>query len=181
MTENIELVIFSFLCSLGLGIVFRMNRKCLLFAGIGGAITRIVYILMIEATEHIFLQTLCAAIVAALFAEIMAMNKKVPSTVFLYPSIIPLIPGTSLYNICVNIILGNQSEALSYAWECFLALSGMCLGFVLISTFTYYRKIYKMGAALERKIEIHIKCAGRRLKCKRMQEKAGKEGEEPKN
>ena len=153
MTENIELVIFSFLCSLGLGIVFRMNRKCLLFAGVGGALTRIVYLLMIEATESIFLQTLCAAIVAALYAEIMAMNKKVPSTVFLYPSIIPLIPGGTLYNICVNIILGNQSETLSYAWECFLALAGMCLGFVLISTFTYYRKLYFLGRNIEKKIK----------------------------
>ena len=156
MTENIELVIFSFFCSLGLGIVFRMNKKCLIWAGIGGALTRIVYLLMIEATDQIFFQNLCAAIVAALFAEIMAMNKKVPSTVFLYPSIIPLIPGSTLYNICVNIILGNQSETLSYTWQCFLALTGMCLGFVLISTFTYYRKLYFLGQNIELKVKKYI-------------------------
>ena len=157
MTENIELVIFSFFCSLGLGIVFRMNKKCLIWAGVGGALTRIVYLLMIEATDQIFLQSLCAAIVAALFAEIMAMNKKVPSTVFLYPSIIPLIPGSTLYSMCVNIILGNRSETLSYTWECFLALGGICLGFVLISTFTYYRKLYFMGRTIELKIKKFLK------------------------
>lgn len=163
MTENIELVIFSFLCSLGLGIVFRMNKKCLIWAGIGGALTRIVYILMTEATGQIFLQSLCAAIVAALFAEIMAMNKKVPSTVFLYPSIIPLIPGSTLYNICVNIILGNRAETLSYTWECFLALGGMCLGFVVISTFTYYRKIYFWGRRLKKHIRIHREFIRRKM------------------
>lgn len=175
MVANIELVLFSFACSLGLAIVFQMDKKNLIWAGIGGALTRIVYLAIIAATDVIFLQSLAAAVFAALFAEIMAMAKKMPSTVFLYPSIIPLIPGSTLYNICMNIILGNSSEALSNAWECFLALAGICLGFVIISTFTYYRKIYKMGAALERKIEIHIKCIRRRLKCKRMQEKAGKE------
>ena len=177
MVTDIELVVFSFTCSLGLAIVFQMDRRNLIWAGTGGALTRIVYLLMIAATDMIFLQSLAAAVFAALFAEIMAMAKKMPSTVFLYPSIIPLIPGSTLYNICMNIILGNQSEALSYTWECFLALAGICLGFVLISTFTYYRKIYKMGAALERKIKIHIKCIRRRLKCKRLNEQAAKEDE----
>lgn len=161
MMENIELVVFSFICSFGLGIVFRMNRKCLIWAGVGGALTRIVYLAMITATQLIFLQNLCAAIVAALYAEIMAMNKKVPSTLFLYPSIIPLIPGGTLYHICVNIILGNQSEALSYTWQCALALAGICLGFVLISTFTYYRKIYFLGQNIELKIKGYFKSLSR--------------------
>ena len=151
--SNIELVGFSFLASLGLAIVFQIDKKNLLWAGLGGALTRCVYLLMIAATDRTFVQSLCAAMFAALYAEILAMRQRMPSTVFLYPSIIPLIPGSLLYYICVNVLLGNRTETISYLTECLLSLGGICLGFVLISTFTYYRRIYYMG----KNIESHIK------------------------
>ena len=81
----------------------------------------------------------------ALYAECMAVWKKVPSTIFLYPSIIPLVPGNLLYNTVVNFILQDATKMLYNARECAVRLAGISVGFVLISTFTYHRRVYFLG------------------------------------
>lgn len=145
MVESLKLIVFSFTASLGFGIVFRIGKKNLLWAGAGGALTRCIYLLLLEVIDQRILYSLLAAMFAALYAEIMAMRQKMPSTVFLYPAIIPLIPGDLLYNTAVNLILQNTPEMFSNAKNCALSLTGMSIGFVLISTFTYYRRIYHVG------------------------------------
>ncbi|MDO4337355.1 MAG: threonine/serine exporter family protein [Eubacteriales bacterium] len=145
MVENIKLVLFSFTASAGFGIVFRIEKKNLLWAGVGGALTRCVYLFLLGTVDERFVYSLLAAMFAALYAEIMAMRRKMPSTVFLYPAIIPLIPGDLLYNTAVNLILGDTPEMISNAVSCAVTLAGMSLGFVIISTFTYYRRIYHFG------------------------------------
>ena len=143
MAENLQLIVFSFAASFGFGIVFRINKSNLFRAGLGGALTRCVYLVVIAATDKIFLQALIPAIFASLFAEIMAMSRKTPSTVFLYPAVLPLIPGGQLSYIFTNLFTGNTQGAIEYAEECALMLGGICIGFVLVSSFTYYRRIYK--------------------------------------
>lgn len=152
MVEDIKLVFFSFLASLGFGIVFRIEKKNLIWAGVGGALTRCVYLYMIATTDQAFLQYLLSAMFAALFAEIMAMRQKMPSTVFLYPAIIPLVPGGLLYSTVANLVMKNMDEMTSYLWQLLIALAGICIGFVVISTFTYYRRIYKVGQHIARSL-----------------------------
>lgn len=145
MVESFQLIVLSFTASLGFGIVFRIGKKDLLWAAVGGALTRCAYLFLIEVIDQRILYSLLAAMFAALYAEIMAMNRKMPATVFLYPAIIPLIPGDLLYYTAVNLILRNTPEMLENAKNCALSLAGMSIGFVLISTFTYYRRIYYVG------------------------------------
>lgn len=142
MVDNIKLVIFSFIASCGFGVVFHIKKNFLLWAGLGGALTRLCYLLLQEFIDERFVYTLLAAIVASLYAEIMALELKTPSTVFLYPSIIPLIPGRLLYDTAVHFFLHDHDAMLESAADCALTLIGMSIGFVLISTFTYYRRLY---------------------------------------
>lgn len=152
MVENIILVIFSFTASVGFGIVFRIERKNLLWAGLGGALTRCVYLILLEMTDQRILYSLLAAMFAAFYAEIMAMRQKMPSTVFLYPAILPLIPGDLMYNTAVNFLLRNTEATIENAEKCGLTLVGMSIGFVLISTFTYYRRIYFVGKGIAQQL-----------------------------
>ena len=163
MLENLEMIIFSFGASLGFGIIFHIEKRSLFFAGLGGGLTRCVYILLSQFTAKTFLLALLPAMFAALFAEIMAMRNKMPSTVFLYPAVLPLIPGSLLYYICVNLILGDIEATLSYVEQCALTLAGICLGFVLISTFTYYRRVYYFEKNIESIVRKGIKKLFRKI------------------
>ena len=151
MVNNIELVVLSFFASAGFAIVFRIERRLLPLAGLGGVVTRIVLILMQSCTDNRILYMLLAAMAASLYAELLAIRLKRPSTVFLYPSIIPLIPGDLLYYSIVGILLGDTERIAAYGPDCLRAMVGMALGFVLISTLMHYRNRNLFAKLLHRK------------------------------
>lgn len=148
MVNNIELIVMSFLASVGFSIVFRMEKKLLPLAGLGGVLTRIALILLKSYTGNKLLIMLLAAMVAALYAEIMAIVLKKPSTVLLYPSIIPLIPGDLLYHAIVGLLISDAERVKIYGPACLQSVCGMAIGFVVISTVMHYlrwSKFFKMS------------------------------------
>ncbi|MCD8013965.1 MAG: threonine/serine exporter family protein [Lachnospiraceae bacterium] len=140
MVNAIKLIICSFGASVGFGIVFRIQKKYLIYAGIGGAITRCVYLILLQFISESFIYSFLAAMAAALFAEFMAVYAKTPSTVFLYPSIIPLIPGDLLYYTVVGLILQDTERISQNAVKCIHSLLGLGIGFVIVSMFMYYKR-----------------------------------------
>ncbi len=142
MIASVELVIFSFGASLGLGIVFGIERKYLIFAGLGGALTRVVYLFLYAFTSQTFFISFFAAMAAALYAEFMAVRTKRPSVVFLYPSIIPLIPGSLLYYSVVGVIIRDSQMVSENAFKCIYSLLGLGIGFAVVSMVMYYQRNY---------------------------------------
>ncbi len=137
---NIELVVLSFMASLGFGIVFQIKKEDLFYAGFGGAITRIVYLVLMNITDYRIVYAAGAAFIAAVYSEILAYKKKMPATLFLYPTIIPLIPGDLLYYSLGGIVLG-KNQLISYnGVECICSLIGISLGFVICSTILYFMR-----------------------------------------
>ena len=134
-----ELVTLSFIASAGFGIVFNIQIGDIIFAAIGGAIVRIVYLsLQYALPNYRFVFTTVAAFCAALYSEILAIRKKEPSVLYRYPSVIPLIPGDLFYYAALGMIWGNTTMIGEYAPNLALSLIGISLGFVLCSTVVHY-------------------------------------------
>jgi uncharacterized membrane protein YjjB (DUF3815 family) len=137
-------VVLTLLASAGFSIVFNIQLKDLPFAALGGVIVRIVYILFqLAFPSYRFVYTILAAFFAALYSEILAINKKEPSTLYLYPSIVPLIPGDLFYYTALGIIWGNGSLISQYGPDLALSLVGISVGFVLCSTVVHYIRKFK--------------------------------------
>lgn len=145
MVETVKLILLSFISSTGLAIVFGIEKKYVLRAGVSGALTRMVYLLMMQFTQKRLIYILISTMITALYAEIMAAKEKMPSTVFLYPAILPLLPGSLLYNTLVNFMQRNTEAMYASARDCVFTVIGMSVGFVLVSTFVYYKRIYYRG------------------------------------
>ena len=145
MIQNIEIVMLSILASVGFAIVFKIEKRDLVFAGIGGGLTRIFYLIFMAICPYRILYAALAAFVAALYAEIISAFKHTPATYYMYPSIIPLIPGDLFYYMCVGLITQDILMFSSYAKECILALVGLGIGFVVCSTFSHYMRIRKLA------------------------------------
>ena len=142
--SSIELVVLTLLASAGFSIVFNIQLKDLPFAALGGVNVRIVYILFqLAFPAYRFVYTILAAFFAALYSEILAINKKEPSTLYLYPSIVPLIPGDLFYYTALGIIWGNGSLISQYGPDLALSLLGISVGFVLCSTVVHYIRKFK--------------------------------------
>ena len=48
MAESIKLIFLSFLASIGFGLKYQMQRRYLIWAGLGGALTRLCYLLLVQ-------------------------------------------------------------------------------------------------------------------------------------
>jgi uncharacterized membrane protein YjjB (DUF3815 family) len=138
MLANVELVILSFFASLGFGIVFQIRRENLLLAGLAGALIRIVYLIFMAFIPYRIVYVGLAAFCASVYAEVLAIKKRMPATVLLYPAIVPLIPGDLFYYMMVGVVWSDSEMFVQYAWQCLLALTGISVGFVLSSSILHY-------------------------------------------
>ena len=141
---DIELVMLTLMASAGFSVVFNIQLKDIAFAAIGGAIVRIVYILFQLAlgAEYRFISITLAAFFAALYSEILAISRKEPSTLYLYPSIVPLIPGDLFYYVALGLVWQNHFVK-DYGPNLALSLIGISLGFVLCSTVVHYIRKFR--------------------------------------
>ena len=85
--------IAALLGSIGFAIFLRMKGKQIILAGIGGAVTWLVYLLIHNYIDGFFIPDLISSIFVGIYAEIMARVNKAPATIFLTAAAVPLIPG----------------------------------------------------------------------------------------
>ncbi|MBQ7594608.1 MAG: threonine/serine exporter family protein [Synergistaceae bacterium] len=142
LTHPYFLIALSFIASVGFGVVFRIKPQDLIFAGLGGALARIALLTLTPVISSRLLYMTLSASVAALYAEFFAVTRRQPSTYFIYPSIIPLIPGDLFFYALVGLYLGDYSGFETHGINCVLSLLGLSIGFVLSSTFAHHvRKV----------------------------------------
>jgi uncharacterized membrane protein YjjB (DUF3815 family) len=149
MDINKVVVIFqqSINGSLGFSVLFNIRGRKLWVASLGGLISWTIFLLLEpvfqgEASRYFF-----AAAAVTVYSEFFARVLKTPTTTFLVSSIVPLIPGGSLYY--------TMNYALNEQWNLFvqkafstleLALA-LAVGIIAITTLT------RMQAALRRKLK----------------------------
>ena len=78
-------------------IFYNMRGKKLVTAGLGGMLTWSVCLLATDLTGSQYIAYLVSAMVASITAEILARFFKTPTTTFVVPILIPLIPGGGLF------------------------------------------------------------------------------------
>ena len=86
----------------------------------------------------LLLQNLITAAVVTFYAEVLARIVKAPATVFLIPSIIPLVPGGRLYYTMRAIVDGEGNDARVYAMETLVIALGIAVGIVVVSLIFYH-------------------------------------------
>ena len=85
-----------------------------------------------------FLPTLLAGLVTDVYAEILARICKETSTSFFVTSVIPLIPGSTLYYCMSSIVEGNTVQALEYGRDTFLFAFGIAAGMSIAWSICYF-------------------------------------------
>lgn len=148
MREVVVQLIVALTGSWGFAILFGVRPKLAVPASFGAFFSWAVYLLGIHFKQEIFISCLVAAAFAAFYAEVLARILKAPATLFLVPSFIPLIPGSTLYYTMSNAVAGDWEMVQHYGnqtWQYALAIAG---GISLVWAFSYMitqiRKQFKM-------------------------------------
>ena len=96
MTWLVQLVTAG-LSSLGFSILYNVRGRRLLIVTLGGLLTWGAYLALNLVLDNEAGRYFLAAVIATVYSELFARVCKTPTTSFLVPSIIPLIPGGLLY------------------------------------------------------------------------------------
>ena len=108
--EMLKQIVMGAAGSLGFALLFNMRGRVLFCALLGGALGWTTYLLLGGAPPDDLRSYLFAAMAATLYAEVLARAFKMPVTPLLVCSVIPLIPGGSLYYTMAAYIQGDYMD-----------------------------------------------------------------------
>ena len=120
--------------TLGFTILFTIRGKKLLLSTLGGLISWAVFLMLEPVFAGEAIRYLLSAAVITVYGELLARLEKTPTTTFLVPSIIPLIPGGALYytmNYALNKQWSQFAQQAFYTLQ--LALS-LAVGIIAVTT-----------------------------------------------
>ncbi len=111
MYNDIIQLIAAFFGAMGFAIVFNVRHSLVIYGALGGLLSWGLFLLMEDVFVNPFIACLISSAFSAFYAEIMARIKKTPASVFFIPSLIPHVPGGSLF-YCMSAAV--KSEWLSF-------------------------------------------------------------------
>ena len=129
-------IITGFLGSLGFAILYNIRGKKLLFASLGGLLSWLIFVLLKFATDNEPIRYFLVAVLISIYAEIMARLLKTPTTTFVITSLIPLIPGGSLYYTMAAAFEGNVNAFQTRGFATLQLSVALALGIVLTAALT---------------------------------------------
>ena len=104
ITMTVIQLITGAIGSVAFGLLFHMKTKYLPLAAAGGFLSWLVFLFGKSLWGSVFLPALLAGFIADVYAEILARICKETSTSFFVTSVIPLIPGSTLYYCMSSIV-----------------------------------------------------------------------------
>lgn len=88
---------FSYLASLGFGVIINVPRRALNACGFIGMLGWLTYLVIKNLEAGAMLANLGAALAIGLCSIFMARWQKMPTILFNIPSLVPLVPGGQAY------------------------------------------------------------------------------------
>lgn len=135
-------LVYAYFGSMGFAILFRLRKELLNLASLGGLLSWLVFLLVQNGSEDIFVPCLFGAIFAGAYAEFLARKLKAPVILFFIVAVVPLIPGSALYYTTENIVAKQMDVAKLWADKTMTFAFAISLGIAIIwSVLETYSKI----------------------------------------
>ena len=118
--------------SFGFSLLYHIRGKKLLLAALGGGLSWALHLALAPVLPGEPIRYFLCACFVAFYAEILARILKTPATTFLIPSMIPHIPGGSLYTTMRYALEKQWDLCLSQAFKTFKLALALAMGFVAV-------------------------------------------------
>lgn len=131
----------AFMAVLSFGLVLELPKKYLVWSGCIGGICWLVYLLIKDGSGSLILAVFLSSLSVALIGHLSARILRAPVTVFLVPGILPLVPGTSIYNCVFHIIRSSREQSNYYLVETMQIAGAIAMAvFLMDSLFKMIRR-----------------------------------------
>ena len=108
-TVELMQIFTGFLGTLGFSVLFHIRGKRLVMAALGGFLSWLLFVLLGNVISSEPIRYFVVSLLTSFYAEWMARLLKTPTTTFLMTTLIPLVPGASLY-YTMAYALGSDME-----------------------------------------------------------------------
>lgn len=135
-------ILAGFAGAAGFAILFNVRGLKLLTAAFGGMLSWALVVLLGNFIPNEAAVYFVVAFSISVYAEIMARVLKTPTTTFIITSLIPLIPGGSLYYTMVSAFEMGHGQFLEKGTHTLQLAAALALGIVAVTTVTSV--IYKV-------------------------------------
>ena len=128
MKETMIQLLAAMLSSFSFALLFRVRKGLVLPASLGGLLCWGTYLLCCAHMEGIFYPSLIATICSTVYAEVLARMLHAPAPIFFVPTIIALVPGSSLFYAMSAAVQGDMALARSHGWTLVLYVLALAAG-----------------------------------------------------
>ncbi len=124
--------VFGLLGTVAYCYLFHIPKRYYLSCGLIGGAGWLIYILIVRSGLGDTFAALISSVFVALASRIVSLYMECPSTVFLYPGLLPIIPGGSIYETVYFIVANDTSAALMKGLTALKIAVAMVIGIVII-------------------------------------------------
>jgi len=131
----IVLIIRSLAAGLGtiaFALMFRVRKRHFVDCGVLGTITWFAYMICIRIWNNEAIAVFVSGFAAVLASRVLAVLRRCPATVFLMTSLIPLLPGISLYRTIYYLLMGSAQISMHFGKLCFLTAFTIAVSIAIV-------------------------------------------------
>ena len=132
-SEFLIQIFASLVGAVAFAIIFKTSARHLPYVALSGLVTYAIYYTVFFFLDSAFLAAFLSTLFTALFSEFCARFRRAPTAVFLFPGIIPTVPGGSLYYAMRYVLVGDLDSALSYLTSALAVGLGIAGGIMFVS------------------------------------------------
>ena len=126
--------VMIFVACTGFFILFNVHDWGSILCALGGVFTWMTYLLCRDLGMSIYSMNFFAAVVSALYSELMARSRKYPVTSYLVISLLPLVPGAGIYYTMSLGLGGDVQTAVHKGLETAGVAGSIAVAILLVST-----------------------------------------------
>ena len=126
--------VMIFVACTGFFILFNVHDWGSILCALGGVFTWMTYLLCHDLGMSIYSMNFFAAVVSALYSEILARSRKYPVTSYLVISLLPLVPGAGIYYTMSLGLGGDVQAAVHKGLETAGVAGSIAVAILLVST-----------------------------------------------
>ncbi len=122
--------------SFGFALLFNVRGKRLWVAALGGLLSWLIFLVLSRFIDSEPINYFLVSFFISVYAEVMARVMKTPTTTFITTSLIPLIPGGSLYYTMAYAFQSDASRFVEKAVYTLELAAALALGIIASTAFT---------------------------------------------
>lgn len=124
--------IFAFISCVFFAIIFTAPKNELVYCGLAGGSGWFFYTLINSNNNQAVFATFVGALAVAAVSRILSHVRRAPSTLFLLPGILPLVPGSGMYYTMYGVLNGDMFSSYTKGVETFKLAGVIAIGIIVI-------------------------------------------------